>query len=32
VKARQVQMLVLLIMLAAFLAKAHLWVAMFDGH
>jgi hypothetical protein len=30
--ARQVQLLVLLVMLAAFLGKAHPWVGFFDGH
>jgi hypothetical protein len=31
VTARQVQLLVLLVMLAAFLGKTH-WVGFFDGH
>jgi hypothetical protein len=31
VTARQVQLLVLLVTLAAFLAKGH-WVGFFDGH
>jgi hypothetical protein len=31
VTARQVQLLVLLVMLAAFLGKGH-WVGFFDGH
>jgi hypothetical protein len=30
--ARQVQLLVLLVMLASFLGKAHGWVGFFDGH
>jgi hypothetical protein len=32
VKARQIQLLLTLTMLAAFLGKAHPWVGFFDGH
>ena len=32
VHARQVQLLLLLTMLAAFLGKVHLWGGFFDGH
>jgi hypothetical protein len=31
-RARHVELLILLTLLAAFLGKAHLWTGFFDGH